>query len=411
MSFVDKWRPAFAPDTEAGTPEPTGSPPPSGGDERSEPGPGSGRSTLRQQLEKNFETDRKANETPERPDPNTGRSKGTPKSRAREHMEAEGQAEPQEAITEEVTEEAAQPATVAPTGWTAEAKAAWAETPAPVQAAVIKREQDMAKGVEELKNKYADIDKILAPRLDSMRRFGHKPHEAVGQLFAWFDALSANPDVAFPALAASFRYDLRRLLGAQQQPQQPAQQPAAQPTVPEGEEISPAVQQYISKITQEMETLKGAVQQQFGQLQNTFAQQSQAKTDDMLAQWAKGKPHYDKVRTLMGKLIIGMQQDNSVPLLQNGSVDLDAVYDMALYASPEVRAEIFAAQKVTEEAERKKKADAERKAQTDQAEKARRAASGIAPSAPGQQAPTKGQRKGGKSVRDSLKEAMEELAQ
>jgi len=181
-------------------------------------GPGSGRSNLRQQLERNFEADRKA--TAERDQP-----RKVPKSRAREHLEAEGGQESTEVEepTETETEEQPEGETKAappPAGWAPEAKAEWAKVPQAVQAAVVKREQDMAKGVEEIKSKYSEIDKVLAPRMEIMRRHGHKPHEAVNQLFAWFDALSANPDVAFPALAGSFRYDLRRILGQQQQPQQ-----------------------------------------------------------------------------------------------------------------------------------------------------------------------------------------------
>ncbi len=163
---------------------------------------------------------------------------------------------------------------------------------------------------------------------------------------------------------------------------------------------------------QEVATLKQAMEQQFGQLQSTFTQQSQARTDDMLANWAKDKPYYEKVRALMGKLLVGMSQDGSVPLLQNGSVDLDAVYDMALYASPEVRQSIFAEQKAAEETARKAKLDAERKAQQTQAEKARRTAVGLGSGAPGAASSEK-DKKGGpkKSVRESLRESIEELSQ
>ena len=173
------------------------------------------------QLEKGFEDDRKRQEPPR---------ERAPKSRQVSRAREEGIApDPGTADTAPVegTEGGEEPEaeTKAPEGWSAEAKATWAELPPEVQAAVAKREVDTAKGVEALKAKYGELDQVLQPRMDVIRRHGHTPAQAVNQLFAWFEALSGNPLVAFPALANSFRFDLRSIPGLiQQQQAQPQQQ-------------------------------------------------------------------------------------------------------------------------------------------------------------------------------------------
>lgn len=372
-------------------------------------GPGSGRSTLRQQLEKNVESARKPAEAKPAPKGQT-----TKKSRARQEMEE--QAAPEEAPAEgevaaEETPEGDGGTTLkAPEGWAKEAKAVWEQLPPTVQAAVNKREADMAKGVDDLKKKQGEIDQVLQPRMEVIRRHGHTPAQAVNQLFSWFEALSANPQVAFPALAQSFKFDLRAIPGLlPQQQQTPAQQaaqvdPKAQPAP---EEIPVGVQNYVKTLEQKINELQQGVSQQFSQLSNSFQQQTQAKTEEILTNWAKDKPYFEDVRRVMGQLI----QSGTVAPLQNGSADLDKAYDMALWAMPEVRQKVQADLKTKDDAARKAKADTEKRAQQEQADKARRASAGsLTGGAPGNPVQP-GKPKKGKSVRESIMEARQELAE
>src|SRR5262249_51182430 len=78
----------------------------------------------------------------------------------------------------------------------------------------------------------------------------------------------------------------------------------------------------------------------------TSAQKRQA--EQLVTTWAKDKPHYNAVRQLMGQLI----QSGAVAL-NNGNVDLDAAYNMAIHAHPEVREVVAGEQRVKEAAERK----------------------------------------------------------
>lgn len=403
--LIERWQPLRqAPDEGTPgieTPETPEAPPPSG--------PGSGRSELRQQLEKNFETDRKSTEKRE------AAAKGKPKAPRRVAGGAEiepatapeGAAEAAEAPVEgEGTPEGQQAAVQAPEGFSAEAKAAWAETPPTVQAAIVKREADMTKGVEDLKNKYKELDSAIAPHMEAIRRVNQTPAKAVEQLFAWFQALSANPKVAFPALLQSFQQKPEDIFGpgvaqGQAQPGQPVQ-PAAE-AQPAGD-VPPAVQKYINEMQAKLEQFNQAFTQKFGNLEQTFAAQSQAKTDEQLALWSKDKPHFEAVRQLMANLIAS----NAVPL-KNGQVDLDRAYEMAIYADPTVRTQVLTAQQEAAKKAAVAKAAAEKKAQQEAADKARKTAvsvSGAAPGAPGTPGKPTGKRK---TVRESLNEAMEQL--
>jgi hypothetical protein len=403
--FVERWLPLRAVADEG---SPGGGAVEGGGDAGGAPeapppsGPGSGRSELRQQLEKNFDADRKATRR-------DGARKPAAVRRVAGGAEIEPEAGPAEGAGElvapgegEVAPEAAKPVVAAPEGFSAEAKAAWASTPPAVQAAIGKRITDMERGVQELKGRYSQIDQALAPHLDAIRSVNQSPPQAIAQLFGWFQALSANPKVAFPALVQSFNMrpeDVFEGLGqaAQGQPQ-PGEQPPG--------EIPPQLQQFINDQSTKIAQLEQAVTQKFGALENTFAQQSQAKTDEILANWSTGKPHFENVRHLMAHLI----GSGAVPL-KEGKVDLDRAYEMAIYADPNVRSQVLTAQQEEQKKQAATKAAAEKKAQQDAADKARRAAvsiTGAAPGAPG--APLKGANaKQRKSVRESINDAMQQL--
>ncbi len=210
MNIFDKYRlPLFAPDAEAGAPEPDagGAPPP--GDEKL---------SIRESLERGFKEERESEAARERDE--KGKYKARDGARAklakrpademREAVSGETEEAPAEGAEEAAAEgvEATTPkveTTPAPAAWTKEAKEAWAALPPAVQAAVTKRETDVQKGVDELKAKYADLDTALAPHIPVIRQFGHTPAQAVGQMFEWFKQLSLRPNEAFPALAKSFK--------------------------------------------------------------------------------------------------------------------------------------------------------------------------------------------------------------
>lgn len=401
---------AFAPDADLGVDEGAGEAPvrvPL--NESPADGPGSGRGTLRKQLESSVDSERKGREKREGVEP----PKRAVRAKAPNHQEPEEELEVPEAGAEgaeapeaEGAEGAAPAVEEAPASLSKEAKAEWAKTPASVRASFIKREQDVERGVNDLKKRYADIDQALAPRMQAIRQNGHTPAAAVNQLFAWMEALQSNPQQAFPALAQSFKFDLRKLIPAAAAP---GAAPAAGVTPAVGEQpegaVPPAVQQYIDGLKQEME-------QKFGGLRNDFTtqmhNQSMEKTQQTLDVWSNGKPYFEEVRQMMAHLI----GSNAVAPLPNGAADLDKAYDMALYALPDVRAKVLAEQ---EQAKIKAAADkraAEKLAQDKQAAQARRASGGsLQGGAPGNPVQNGKKPAKGKTVRESLMEARAELAE
>lgn len=371
-------------------------------------GPGSGRSKLRQQLEGAADKARKvADKAAKRAEKGPKRVAGG----ATIEDGADGTAADADADAEqgEQPDQAAEAdATPAPAALSKEAKAEWAKTPKAVQQAFLKREADMAKGVTEIKEKYADIDKALEPHIQAIRQNGHSPASAINQMFGWFQALQANPDVAFPALIQSFKWDPRKVLGGQQaqQGQQGQQGGEAGGDQPPGD-VPPAVQKYIDDLKTQIGSLATAVNRQIGGLQTTITQQSQQKTQEILDQWSQGKEYFEDVRQLMGQMLAA----GMVPL-KDGRVDLDLAYDMAVNAHPEVRGRMSAAAAAKAAAEAKAKREAEVKAQKEQAEKARKAGVSIAGGAPGNGSGVMPAKKGkAKSVRESLEEARKEVTE
>jgi hypothetical protein len=414
--FIGKWAPVFEQDMETGVDDgsvggdrviPT--PPPQPAE-----GPGSGRSKLRAELETNMRSANEAAEKVEKKEPTKKKGKA-PISRARQEMAEEepddtllagDEGEVEAPIEGEEEEQALQ----APAALSREAKAEWANTPPAVQAAFLKREKDMETGVAALKQNYADIDKALQPRLQTIRDQGHTPAEAVNQLFLWFEALTLDPQriqagqapIALLALAHSFGIDLNNGQLIQQGEQQ--QSAAGQPDLGE---IPDSVKQYIGGLEQKLNQLGGMVQGGFQNFQSTFQQQAMKETTSIMEQWAKGKPYFEEVRQQMAH-IIGTRM---IPPLPDGSADLDTAYDRAMYMNPVVRDKVLADRRKAALEKRKKAEEAEKAAQQAAADKARRAGGGVLrPSSPGATfANDDKAKKRGKSVRESLADAMEEI--
>lgn len=271
-----------------------------------------------------------------------------------------------------------EPTSPPPDAWKSKELApVWSGLPQAVQAAITKREADMAKGVESLKTRYQELDGAVAPYRDSIKRFGFTESQAVDQLFKWQMAL-AGPDkvTAFVALMRSHGIDPATIFAANPGPQ-------AASLLNNGE-IPPHL---LTKIN--------SLEQKVGQFDQHFASQTKSAAEQTVMTWAKDKPHYTAVRQLMGQLI----QSGAVPL-NNGNVDLDAAYQMAVHANQETRELVAQEQRVKEVADRKAALD-----------KAKRAASSMRTGAPVPPAQPNGagKLKRDESVRDSIKNALTEL--
>lgn len=306
----------------------------------------------------------------------------------------------------------AEPEIPAPESLTKEAKEAWNAAPLAIKQAFIKREEDMARGVGELKQRYALIDQAIAPHTDALRQMNATPADAVNRMFLWFKALAGKPTDAFPALAQSMGIDWKQLTGAQQQAA--PVDPNAPPPAPGAPEIPEPVKQYVGQLEGQVQQLVQYVQQlggQLGGIQSTFQEQSEAKTRENLSIWSQGKPYFEDVRADMAKMIEG----GVIPLKPDGQVDLDTAYERAIYFNPTVRAKVLAEQAAANSQVQQQSQEAATTAKTQQASKARKAAGGSLPASttPGAgnnglngSKPKPGQKT---SVRDSLRAAIQQL--
>ena len=313
----------------------------------------------------------------------------------------ERQAKPQEQQTQPETVTPAVQAIPAPESLSKEAKEAWAKAPPEIQAAFIKREQDMQAGVQQLQQRYRQIDEAISPHTDALRQMNATPGEAVNRMFLWFKALAGKPADAFPALAQSMGVDWNRLIGGQQAPQGTAQGTA--PEIPE------PVRQYVGGLQQEISQLKQLVEQtagRFGYVENNINQQNQARTQENLNLWSNGKEFFNEVRMDMAKLI-----ETGIVPLKNGQVDLDTAYERAIYFNPEVRAKVLAKQQQADAQVQQQSRDAATTAQQNQVNRARKASVSLpASSTPGLPKAAPAKKPGAKvSVRDSLKAAIADL--
>lgn len=294
-----------------------------------------------------------------------------------------------------------------------EAKAAWAQTPPVMQQAFLKREQDMAQGVSDLKKRYEQIDSAIAPHNDALRQMNATPAEAVNRMFLWFKALAGKPADSFPALAQSMGLKwedvVKATTGGTAAPVAASGEAAPAGTAPA---VPDEIRTYVSGLEAKVSELANIVQQVTGSV-GTFQQNLNAdnerKTRENLSVWSGGKEFFEEVRQDMAALI----QSGMIPLKADGTVDLDTAYERAIYYNPAVRAKVLAKQQQADTTVQEQTTQAATTARQAQVQKARKAAVSLpTTNAPGTNngGVRTQQRKPGqkRSVRESLLDAIQE---
>lgn len=289
----------------------------------------------------------------------------------------EAQSAPAEIPTTIKDAQSKEPSTTAvgpPPGWSAESKAAFATLPDHIKADLAKREKEVSDGFKKYSDdtkKYQEIEQVLAPSRAVYQQHGlTNDAEAIKRLFSW-EASLRNPQTrmqAFQGLARQYGIPLNS-------PQ--SQAPDAQ-GIPD--QLRPVYDQF-GQLTQQVSSIQGELQR------SREEQVSKTLTD-----FAKDKPHFEKVRMRMGQLIqAGIVQPS----------DLDGAYQQACWADPDIRTAL------TKEQFDKQQAEAA-KNQTNRAQSARQAA--ISPSTRSPTAPVANGAKPGKmTARESLMASIREL--
>jgi hypothetical protein len=297
-------------------------------------------------------------------------------------------AKPSSEPTEGNTATAPQAASGPPQAWSKEEKALWNDLPEAARTAILRREADTAKGVQELRTRYQDIDTAVAPYKAVMTQNNVTPAQAITQLFKWHMELAGpNKVQAFQQLAKSFGID----------PATIAAVPAAaeaQAGADQGNTIPENLRPVITNLETRLKTFEEG---QSAALQNAAKQ--------TWINWSKDKPHAETVRGLMANLInsdlalIQAGQPQISNTIKDGSIDMDAAYQAAIYAHPEVRATLLQ----EEQARRDKEVRAA-------AERAKKAGASLRTGAPaGNADASKGNAPRVESVADSIKRALAEV--
>jgi hypothetical protein len=240
--------------------------------------------------------------------------------------------------------EPAKPAIEPPNSWTAEAKAHWAKLPPEAQAYIAQREGEAHKAItsqgDRLKS-YEPIEQVVGQYRDDISRRGLSAPQALSVLFEAQRQLDTDLDGGLihigktygkneidlaTGILARAGIDLRALLTGQQ-----GQLPAPDPR--------------LGQVTQELSQIKQTIQQQ----QQEVERQRAIEAEATLKEFAKDKPYFEEVRKLMSSFLKGEHAET-----------LSDAYDMAVNASPKIRARIQADQRAAEE---KKAAEAKAKAE------------------------------------------------
>lgn len=228
---------------------------------------------------------------------------------------------------------AAPTAAAPPNGWSAEAKAKWHELPAEIQAAVAKRETDIAK---------------FTGKTDEERSFGREMQRVVAPYLAQIQAEGGTPAGAVQSLLNT-AYVLRN--GSPEQKQQALIAVAQQFNIPIPNSDGSQTPDDVAALKQELAAVRGELQQ----IRQGSSQADQARIQADIDAFAAdpSHPHFEEVKAVMGAL------------MTSGSArTLQEAYDQACYARPDIRTTLQAQQRAAEEqkrrSEEKAKADAAR---------------------------------------------------
>jgi hypothetical protein len=219
----------------------------------------------------------------------------------------------------------AAPAVKPPDGWTAAAKAKFDKLDPDIQAEIIRRETDMHRQFTTQ---------------DQDRTFGKKIRETATPFMATILSEGGNVEQAFQ----QFLTTAQIMRGNNQQLKaQALRQVAQQFNVELGQPLQQAPQdQQFETLNQRLDRLERERQEEIQQRQ---VQEQSALTSEIDAFKAEpGHEHFEAVKTLMGTLLQSGQATN-----------LKEAYDQAIWANPEIRSTLTAAQ--TANAEQKRLTD------------------------------------------------------
>lgn len=234
------------------------------------------------------------------------------------------------------------PAIASPNAWSAEMKGKWADVPPDIQAYIAERETDAHAQITQMGQEiagYKPIRELLDQNLGIFDANGVGVEQGLSALLNAQRMLDSDPMQGIAAIAQAYGIDLTQAFGPQGN----------------GDPQMQALQAQVSQLTNQLT-------QRDNQSRMSQERQNQARMSEVQSQvetWGQDKEHFarEDVRNMMGTLI----QSGQAP-------DLDAAYEAACHAIPEIRSAIAEKAKAAQEAKAKK----EREAAIKDAKKARK---------------------------------------
>lgn len=308
--------------------------------------------------------------------PRDAEGKFIPKEEApKKTVEAQKAAPVETAPKQDVHPTAASTPPGLPPGWSPETKAFVSALPPdhPLRKDVDKREREVSDGFKKYSEdakRYSEIEQVLAPVRQTFQQAGvQSDAEAIKRLLFW-EGSFRNPQTrmqAFQGLARQYGVDLASL----------AQSPGSNQTPTD---VAPQYQ------------LQEAIQPYLAPIHQAFQSMQSERAQSEISAFSKDKPHFETVRTEMGKLIA-----------QGAAADLDSAYQMATWNNPQIRQELIN----KEVADKLAASQQDQQAQVQRSKNAKAAA--ISPSQRAPAAPPLNSGKKPAGVRGSIMSAIDEI--
>jgi hypothetical protein len=235
--------------------------------------------------------------------------------------------------------EAAQTATnVPPAGWTAAEKAEWSKLSPVAQAAVSRREAEIANGGRQWSEEKRRYEAVLSPVAEAARRNGMNTEQGLQALLNAQSFLERDPTAAIKWLAQSHGVNLATLAGQSDEVSSATQSPDIEAIVRQ------AVQRSVAPIV-------APIQQRWQQEE----QRQTEMTTQMVVDFAAAKDH---------ELFGSVEQDimDLIPPLKERNPNwspqqiLQEAYDRAVFANPATRQTLLATREQAAEEKRRTEA-------------------------------------------------------
>lgn len=243
----------------------------------------------------------------------------------------------------------------APQNWPAEEKKFFGALPPVLQHAYMNRARslmaDYTKKTQEVarvRQNYAELDRVITPRIQSWAVGGMSPAMAVTQLLALSDFASAKPMEFIQYFAQERGIDLTKLPGAAQQGEQGY--------------VDPQIRQLRDQIEALKRQNEQATTEQKTRMEAARREQYQNAVNQMAAQIEQFATLTDNKGRLVNPYFNEVEDEVTKLLSAGAAATLPDAYKMAIWANPSTRAKMLARTRSIENVKARARAEAAKRA-------------------------------------------------